>query len=42
MGIHCGEDHPPLAGVLGGQQGCLDNVLVRVAPVSGELRLQDR
>lgn len=30
----------PLAGVLGGQQGCLDNVFVRAAPMLGELRLR--
>lgn len=41
-GVHCGEDHPSLARVLGGQQGCLNNVFARAAPVSGERRLQNR
>lgn len=42
MGVHCGEDHPPLAGVVGGQQDCLDTVLIRAVPVSREQRLQNR
>lgn len=38
MGNQCGENHPPLAGVVGRQQ----DGLIRAAPVPGELRLQDR
>lgn len=38
MGNHWGENHPPLAGVMGRQQ----DGLIRAVLVPGELRLQNR